>query len=239
MSTISPMRLSSGSDRRHPLQPEPNRVIQAVLFDLDGTLADTAPDLGYALNQTLLEAGRRPLPPEPIRAAASHGSGPLIDLGFSDCSSTEQEERRQRLLYHYSNNLTRHTTLMNGIDTLLQELEQRRLPWGVVTNKPARFTEPLMKQLALQTRSHCIISGDTTPHAKPHPQPLLFAAEQLQLPPHHCLYVGDAARDIEAGRRASMTTLACRFGYLAPDDVIENWGADGIIDHPQEVWQWI
>lgn len=217
-----------------------NRGYQAVLLDLDGTLADTAPDLAYALNRTLIEAGREPLPLAPIRAVASNGSTPLIELGFGDSVDEQQFERhRQRLLTIYLQNLTRETTLMNGMEQLLTQLEQHSIPWGVVTNKPARFTNPLMEQLALSHRAACIISGDTTEHSKPHPAPLLYACRLLDLEPQQCIYIGDASRDIEAGRRAEITTLAARFGYLGAEDEVTQWGADGVIDHPIEVLEWI
>ncbi len=216
------------------------RPVKAVLFDLDGTLADTAPDLAYALNQTLLEAGHAPLPLTPVREVASNGSAPLIQLGFGDdLDEAAFEQQRQRLLTIYRENLTRETTLMQGMESLLNQLEQQSIHWGVVTNKPSRFTDPLMRQLNLDRRAACIISGDTTPHSKPHPAPLLHACEILQLDPEECIYVGDASRDIEAGRRAAMTTIACRFGYLASGEQIESWHADAIIDHPEEVLQWI
>lgn len=213
---------------------------KAVLFDLDGTLADTAPDLAYALNQTLIEAGAAPLPLPPIRAVASNGSAPLITLGFGDKLDEETfEHHRQRLLEIYLDNLTRETTLMEGMASVLKRLEAQNIHWGVVTNKPRRFTDPLMDQLNLTPRAGCIISGDTTAHAKPHPAPLLHACELLSLSPEACLYVGDAQRDIEAGQRAGMRTLACRFGYLAPDDQIERWGADAILEHPEALLSWI
>ena len=229
-STILPM----------PAHSTTEASVRAILFDLDGTLADTAPDLAYALNQTLIESGREALPLESIRAVASNGSAPLIKLGFGDQIDTaEFEHHRQRLLAIYLDNLTRETALMTGMEGLLEQLEARNIAWGVVTNKPARFTEPLMDQLQLTQRAACIVSGDTTAHAKPHPRPLLHACEQITIPPQHCLYLGDAHRDIEAGQRASMRTIACRFGYLATGEVIESWGADWIIDHPNEVLQWI
>lgn len=216
------------------------RSVRAVLFDLDGTLADTAPDLAYALNQTLIETGRSPLSLELIREVASNGSAPLIQLGFGDTlDEATFEQQRQRLLTIYRENLTRETTLMEGMEPLLHQLEQNAIHWGVVTNKPARFTNPLMSQLKLDQRAACIISGDTTAHSKPHPAPLLHACKILDLEPETCIYVGDASRDIEAGRRAEMTTIACRFGYLAREDQIESWNADAIIDHPKEVLQWI
>ncbi|MBT3196502.1 MAG: HAD-IA family hydrolase [Gammaproteobacteria bacterium] len=213
---------------------------KAVLFDLDGTLADTAPDLAYALNQTLIRANREPLALASIRAVASNGSAPLIRLGFGEgLDESEFSDHQQRLLSIYRQNLTRETTLMRGMAPLLNQLEEQSIRWGVVTNKPARFTEPLMEQLALTQRAACIVSGDTTTEPKPHPRPLLYACEQLGLEPSLCLYVGDARRDIEAGRRARMTTLAARFGYLTPEDEISHWGADGIIDQPGDILQWI
>lgn len=212
----------------------------AVLFDLDGTLADTAPDLAYALNQTLIEAQQPPLPLEPIRAVSSNGSAALIQLGFGDtCSEERFEQHRVRLLEIYRNNLTRETRLMAGMGALLEQLEQHSILWGVVTNKPARFTDPLMEQLQLTARAACIISGDTTPHSKPHPEPMFHACKQIGVSPAHCIYLGDARRDIEAGQRAAMRTIACRFGYLTPEDDVEQWGADWIIDHPEETLQWI
>jgi N-acetyl-D-muramate 6-phosphate phosphatase len=215
-------------------------MVDAVLLDLDGTLADTAPDLAYALNQTLIKADREPLSFESIRPVASNGSAPLIELGFgTQLDEATFEHYRQQLLDVYLQNLTRETTLMEGMGALLQTLEQHSIAWGVVTNKPARFTDPLMAQLNLSARAACIISGDTTEHPKPHPRPLLFACELMGVQPQQCIYMGDAQRDIEAGKRAKMLTLACRFGYLAPEESIEQWNADAIIDPPEETLQWI
>ncbi|MBC8518958.1 MAG: HAD-IA family hydrolase [Gammaproteobacteria bacterium] len=215
-------------------------MIKAVLLDLDGTLADTAPDLAYALNQVLIQNNRKPLPLSDIREVASHGSAPLIYLGFGD-QLEEQifEAHRQQLLNIYSENIARETTLMGGMEDLLLHLDRQNIPWGVVTNKPARFTDPLIEQLGLSQRASCIISGDTTDSSKPHPKPLLHACELLNLSPEQCIYVGDASRDIEAGNRAEMTTIAARFGYLSSDDKITEWCADGIIDHPSEILNWL
>ncbi len=215
-------------------------MIRAVLLDLDGTLADTAPDLAYALNRVLVENGQPPLPLEKVRPVASDGSAPLIQLGFGEqIDEALFESHRQRLLTIYSENISRETGLMSGMKELLAELEAREISWGVVTNKPARFTEPLMEQLGLSQRAACVISGDTTDHSKPHPKPLLHACELLQLEPRQCIYAGDASRDIEAGRRANMTTIAARFGYLGDGDKVTEWSADGIIDHPREILEWL
>jgi len=215
-------------------------MIRAVLLDLDGTLADTAPDLAYALNQILIDSNMDPLPLSDIREVASNGSAPLISLGFGDQLEEQLfESYRQQLLDIYSANIVRETTLMNGMDELLLQLESQEIRWGIVTNKPARFTDPLIEQLGLSKRASCVISGDTTDSPKPHPKPLLHACELLQLSPEQCIYVGDASRDIEAGNRAEMTTIAARFGYLSSDDKITEWCADGIIDHPSEILDWL
>lgn len=215
-------------------------MIKAVLLDLDGTLADTAPDLAYALNQVLIDNNREPLPLSDIREVASNGSAPLIHLGFGNQLETHMfESHRQQLLDIYSENIARETTLMGGMEDLLLQLEAQSIPWGVVTNKPARFTDPLIEQLGLSQRASCVISGDTTDNSKPHPRPLLHACELLNLSPEQCIYVGDASRDIEAGNRAEMTTIAARFGYLSSEDKITEWCADGIIDHPSELLNWL
>lgn len=209
-----------------------------VLFDLDGTLADTAPDLAYALNRVLAEEGRPPLPLATIRPAASHGSAGLLRLAFGE-GHPDSERLRQRLLNLYSENIARETRLFPGMETVLRTVEARGLPWGVVTNKPARFTEPLLAALDLTARAACIVSGDTCAESKPHPRPILYACEQIATAPARCLYVGDAERDIQAGRRAGTHTLVALFGYLADDDRPQAWGADGLIERPQEILPWL
>ncbi len=214
--------------------------IQSILFDLDGTLADTAPDLGYALNQVLQRTGREPLSLDAVRLAASNGSAALIRLGFGEKLDQATFNRyQQELLGIYQDNLTRETRLMEGMEPLLEQLENRSIPWGVVTNKPSRFTDPLMQQLNLSQRAACIVSGDTTPHSKPHPAPLLHACKLTGVAPEQTIYIGDHGRDIVAGKNAGMATIACRFGYLSAEEDIDSWGADSVIDHPQEITQWI
>jgi phosphoglycolate phosphatase len=207
--------------------------MQAVLFDLDGTLADTAPDLGHALNLQRERHGLPPLPQEIIRPYASHGTVGLFDIGFG---LTPQDERftpmREEYLALYTANLCLHTTLFPGIAELLAALEARNISWGVVTNKPARFTNPLLELLGLSKRAASIISGDTCSHPKPHPEPLLCAAREIGVAPQSCLYVGDAERDIEAARAAGMSALIADYGYLSAEDRPETWGADGRIDTP-------
>ncbi len=212
------------------------QVIRTVLFDLDGTLADTAPDLAWALNQVLQEQGREPLPYEQIRPVVSHGGIALIKLGFAiDPQAPEFQPLRERLLTIYRANIARETRLFDGMPELLEALEARGINWGVVTNKPAWLTEPLLAALDLTPRCATTISGDTLPQRKPHPAPMLLACEQAGSQAAQCLYLGDAERDVQAGRAAGMTTLVAGFGYLGTEDHPEGWGADGIIDHPLQL----
>lgn len=211
-------------------------TVQAVLFDLDGTLVDTAPDLGHALN---LQRGLHGLPPladEIIRPQASHGARGLLMLGFGiNPEDSGFNPMRQEFLQLYANNLCRHSRLFDGMTELLAELESRKLPWGVVTNKPASFTEPLLSLLDLAKRAACIVSGDTCPEPKPHPGPLLFACQQIGLNASSCLYVGDAERDVVAARNAGMPCVVAHYGYIGENDDPQAWGALGHIHQPQEL----
>ena len=210
--------------------------IRTVLFDLDGTLADTAPDLAAALNSVLVEQGLAPLPFEQIRPVVSHGGIALIELGFGVSPGDKQfDELRQRLLQIYRDNIAVETRLFDGMAELLATLEQRGLNWGVVTNKPAWLTVPLMQQLGLAERAATIVSGDTLVERKPHPAPMLLACEQAGSQPQQCLYVGDAERDIQAGHNAGMLTLVALFGYISVNDEPQNWGAHAMIRTPLDV----
>jgi phosphoglycolate phosphatase len=214
--------------------------IRIVLFDLDGTFADTAQDLAFALNQTLEMHGRKPLPFEQIRPVVSHGGIALIRLGFG----MEPEEKgfdpiRQDLLRIYRENIARETRLFDGMDQVLEQLEHRGMRWGIVTNKPSWLTDPLMEALGLSERAACIISGDTLNNRKPHPEPILYACELAGGTAAECLYVGDAERDIEAGRNAGTATLTALFGYIGDEDQPENWGADATISDPAEILDWL
>jgi phosphoglycolate phosphatase len=211
-----------------------------ILFDLDGTLLDTAPDMAGALNRLRHDEGHPALPIEHIRPHVSHGALALIKFGFDITSEHPRfEGLRQRYLDIYRNAIAVHTTLFPGMGALLAMLESNAIPWGVVTNKPGWLTEPLLAELGLLERAACVVSGDTTPSRKPDPGPLLHACRTLSVDPGRCLYVGDAERDIEAGKRAGMATVIARFGYLGVDDDPELWGADEIIDHPEELHRWL
>lgn len=209
---------------------------RAVLFDLDGTLADTAPDLAYALNQTLLRFERQPLPYATIRPVVSHGGIALIQLGFGIATDAPGfEQRRQYLLDVYAANLCRETVLFPGMAEVLEYLEARALPWGIVTNKPAWLTDPLIAAMQLDHRAGCVVSGDTCAQRKPHPQPILHACQLLDRDPTDTWYVGDAGRDIEAGRAAGCPTVGALFGYLHPEDPPEAWHSDLMIETPAQL----
>ncbi len=213
--------------------------IRAVLFDLDGTLLDTAPDLVRALNEVRREQGREPLPFDLARTQVSHGSSGLIRLGFPDLAGDALETLRLRLLDLYSLNLAAGTRLFEGCQQVLDHLAANGLPWGIVTNKPAFLTQPLLALLKLEHLAACVVSGDTLPQRKPHPAPLLLAASQLRIEPPRCLYVGDAERDVQSARAAGMPVLVARYGYLGPADDPVRWEPDGHIDSPLQILDYL
>jgi len=214
--------------------------IGAVLFDLDGTFADTAPDLGAALNHVRCLHHLPPLPLEITRLQASHGSAGLLKLGFNiEPAAAEFPALRDAFLAYYSANICVHTTLFSGMAELINILEQRGLPWGIVTNKPHRFTQPLMQALGYAGRAACLVSGDTCAHAKPHPEPLLYAAKCIGVAPQNCLYLGDDKRDIEAGRAAGMGTLIALFGYIDPQADLDAWQATASIATPLDLIEYL
>ncbi|MDJ0806434.1 MAG: HAD-IA family hydrolase [Gammaproteobacteria bacterium] len=215
-------------------------TIQSVLFDLDGTFADTAPDLHYALDQVLLSRGRMPLPLEKVRPAVSHGSRAMLKVGF-DVSPGDPDygPLKDDFLSIYLANIANRTTLFDGMHSLLAAFETGGISWGIVTNKPAWLTDPLLEGLGLSQRAACIVSGDTTDHSKPHPEPILHACRLAGVAPQQAIYVGDARRDIEAGNRAGATTLVALFGYLAEDDDPDSWNADGAVAHPLDILDWL
>ena len=211
-----------------------------MLFDLDGTLADTAPDLARALNRVRAAHGLAPMPVETTRSYTSSGARGLLKVGFGlEPGDESYEALKSQFLDFYAADICVDTRLFEGMAELLAELEQAHLPWGVVTNKAERFTRPLLQGLRLGTRAACIVGGDTTARAKPHPDPLLHAAAVLQLPPSACLYVGDDLRDVQAARAAGMRVLAAKYGYLGDGGSVESWQADAIIEHPRQVLDYL
>ncbi|MGB4922866.1 MAG: HAD-IA family hydrolase [Candidatus Nitrotoga sp.] len=215
-------------------------MIKAVLFDLDGTFADTAPDLGAALNHLLNLNGRPPMPLETIRPQASHGSLGLLKLGFDiGPDAPNFAGLRDAFLDYYASHICVHTTLFPGMAELVEILEQRGLPWGIVTNKPHRFTLPLMQALGYAQRAACLISGDTCARAKPFPDPLLKASELLKIAPQHCLYLGDDKRDAEAAQAAGMRCIIARYGYHDSLEELANWPAQGGIDLPFQLLRYL
>lgn len=214
--------------------------MQAVLFDLDGTLVDTAPDLGYALNLQRARHGLPFLADETIRPYASHGSRGLLEIGFGlfpDHASFES--MRAEYLDLYTQVMTRAPVLFPGMADTLNQIEQHGLRWGIVTNKPRRFTVPIVAALQLQQRAAAVISGDDAPQPKPSPQTLLLACERMQIDPQSVLYIGDAERDVQAGNAAGMKTLVALFGYLGAADQPTQWGAHALIDTPLQTLDYI
>jgi phosphoglycolate phosphatase len=213
--------------------------IRAVLFDLDGTLIDTAPDMIDSLNQLRAQEGLSPLPYALARTQVSHGSTGLVRLAFPEADPVRFEQLRERFLALYNERVARDTTLFDGAVEVLEALEATRRPWGIVTNKPAFLTTPLLEAIGIGLRAGCVVSGDTLPQRKPHPAPLLHAAQLLGVPAPGCLYIGDAERDIQAARAAQMPVLLASYGYLGPDDEPDRWGADAEIASLRELLPWL
>ena len=214
--------------------------IKTVLFDLDGTLIDTAPDMANALNILLEEEEKDPLSYDVIRPIVSNGSIALVNLGFSDI----QEENhlrylKERYLEIYQERLCIDSKLFDGISELLDKIEQNNMNWGVVTNKPAWLTDPLIEQIGLAERAACIISGDTTQNRKPHPEPMYLACKQANSKPNECIYIGDAKRDIDAGKNAGMKTIIASYGYIRNGENTNNWNADYSVDKAEDIFNHI
>jgi len=214
--------------------------IKTVLFDLDGTLVDTAPDLAHALNRVLEEEGRPHVPYEMVRAEASFGGKAIVRAGFNiEETDPDFERLRKRFLENYADQICVHSKLFDGMEEVLRHIETDRRQWGVVTNKPSYLTDPLMKALGLSERAACVVSGDTTAKSKPDPLPIHHACEVSGAQTHECVYIGDAQRDIEAGQRAGMRTLAAAFGYLRESDDPRTWGANHVLNEPGEIIDWL
>lgn len=212
--------------------------IRAVLFDLDGTLIDSAPDLAAAADKMRTDQGMSSLPYELYRPMAGAGARGMLKVAF-DITPEHPNfmAMREEFFTNYEVAMTNRTYVFDGVDDLIEHLQLRQMPWGVVTNKMARFTDPLTATMPLFATAHAIVSGDTTPHAKPHPEPLFEAARRLGLPPEVCLYVGDDERDIVAGRAAGMLTVAATYGYLGEKSNVSAWGADLSVDSPNKLLQ--
>ena len=214
------------------------RDVRVVLFDLDGTLLDSAPDMGAATNRMRTDRGLPALPLEAYRHRAGSGARGMLDVAFGMASEhPEYEARKDEFFANYDQCLTERTRAFDGVEELLRELAARGLQWGVVTNKSTRYTIPLARAYTLLAGAGTLISGDTTPHTKPHPAPLLEAARRIGVSPANCLYVGDDERDVIAGRAAGMGTVAANYGYLGLNADTQGWGADAIIDSPLDLLQ--
>ncbi len=206
-----------------------------IFFDLDGTLVDTAPDLGLALNMQRERHGLPAISQDKIRPFASHGSRGLLSVGFGlTPKHPDFAAMRSEYLELYDQVFTCSPVLFEGIAELLDVIENKGLRWGVVTNKPRRFSEPLLQTIKLDQRSACLVCGDDAPRAKPHPDTLLLAARQTESSPAECMYIGDAERDVQAGVAAGMRTVVALYGYIDAADKPQEWGADFLIEQPMD-----
>jgi 2-phosphoglycolate phosphatase len=207
--------------------------VAAVLFDLDGTLIDSAPDLGAAADKMRTDRGLESLPLALYRPMAGAGARGMIAVAFGLTPDDDRfADLKEEFFRNYESRMTENTSVFDGVAELIAQISQAGLKWGVVTNKSARFTIPLTKAMPLFATAQTIVSGDTTPHSKPHPAPLLEAAHQLDLAPERCIYVGDDERDIVAGRAAGMPTVAAAYGYLGKTADTNGWKADATIAAP-------
>jgi phosphoglycolate phosphatase len=213
--------------------------LSCVLFDLDGTLVDTAPDLIACLNHALAHHGCAAVSADTIKPFISYGAAAMIRASIPGHDAKLMTEILATMLDHYQDNIAEHTVFFPGMQNTLATIEERGLKWGVVTNKRERFTNPLMDALKLTERAACIISGDTTANPKPHPEPMLTACKRIGVEPQECVYIGDAEHDIAAGKSAEMKTLAALYGYIKTDDTPQNWGADALIISPDHLTNWI
>lgn len=214
-------------------------TLTCVLFDLDGTLVDTAPDLIACLNAALTHHGFAQVPEQQVRPMISFGAEAMIKQSSAANAHKSHAQILETMLNIYENNIVKHGGFFSGMAETLLDIEARSLKWGIVTNKRERFTHPLTKALNLTERAACIISGDTTANSKPHPEPMLEACKRAEVKPQQCVYIGDARHDITAGKNANMKTLAAVYGYLTDADRPEQWGADALIASPEQITAWI
>lgn len=217
-----------------------SRAPRTVLLDLDGTFADTLPSLHHALEEAMAKHGLHSTPRDALRPVVSRGARAMVT---HTCGGDVDEDALEAIVAHfldfYRADVASHTRLMDGMQNVVDELDRRAIPWGIVTNKRREFTEPLMAVLDPRARAACIVSGDSTANAKPHPQPLLHACRLLEIAPVECVYVGDAETDVVAARRAGMRSVVALYGYIAPDDDPHGWRADATIDTPADLLAWI
>jgi phosphoglycolate phosphatase len=213
--------------------------LAAVLFDLDGTLLDTAPDMVGALNALRAEHSLPSLPYDAIRSMVSHGAARVVKAGFPDANPEFLTKLQQRFLEIYRSALSSETRLFPGMEEVLDTLANWRIKSGIVTNKAAWLTEPLLAALGLRARFACVVSGDTLAERKPHPKPLLHAAALAEVSPSDCIYVGDAERDVEAAHAAAMPALVANYGYLRADEDSSLWGGDGYLQRPLDLLDWL
>lgn len=214
--------------------------VDAVLFDLDGTLIDSAPDLAGAANDLRQLHGLAPMPYAQLRPMVGTGARGMVGQAFGvKPGEAGFEALRDAFLARYAERLLQDTVVFADIEPVLQRLDALALPWGIVTNKAMRFAQPVVEGLALHQRAATLIGGDSTAFAKPHPEPLFEAARRLGVDPRRCVYVGDDERDIVAGRAAGMATLAAAWGYLGQGEQIERWGADAVIENPAQLLKWL
>lgn len=220
------------------MMPE-HTFVRCVLFDLDGTLLDTAPDLADACNEALAAGGFALQSEAALKPFISGGAAAMLRYAEPELDGERFAALLEHMLELYQQNIAQRTRFFDGMDTVLDELDRRGTPWGIVTNKHNRFTQPLVAAMDLARRTPCIISGDSLPEKKPHPLPLLEASRLLASSPAASVYIGDARRDIEAGRNAGMYTLAAAYGYVSANDPAAAWGADAQIHKPLELIDWL
>lgn len=214
--------------------------LTAVLFDLDGTLIDTAPDMSAALNRLLQNYGHSPIALSAARNFVSKGATAMVNLGFgTDLGDAEHQRLREEFLELYAENVCNDSNLFAGMPELLIRLETQGIPWGIVTNKPGWLTQPLLEQMQLWQRSSCTVSGDDLPERKPHPEPLLHACRQMGSNPNQAVYIGDDQRDIQAGLAAGMQTLVALYGYIDEDETPQHWGAHGMMEDVAALNHWL
>jgi N-acetyl-D-muramate 6-phosphate phosphatase len=214
-------------------------TLRAVLFDLDGTLLDTAPDMVGALNRLREEHSLEPLPFDAVRGAVSHGAARVVKTGFPSADAELLAALQQRFLNIYRGALCRETRLFAGMDEVLDTLAGWHVKSGIVTNKAAWLTDPLLEELGIRGRFACVVSGDTVAERKPHPLPLLHAAALAEVRPDECIYVGDAQRDVQAAHAAEMAALVANYGYLRADEDSTDWGGDGYLNQPLDLLDWL